>query len=238
MRLPIQEGFTNWDVFFQQGKLKLFIRQFTHQTLYTIEKESLVDPVRLKGPFNPIDMLTRMSLFIAFVNVLPFLIVFGFSALINKFKNHLWTEKGTEYEFASLFRRFLATIIDNLALLVPPAIVVALLLPGPEDLAGHPFRFLFMMLSFVVLFFVGGFLYHSLLEGLYGQTLGKKLCGVRVLKADFTPCGLSEGFLRNLLRIADAFFYYLVAVISLAGTFKWQRIGDLVADTVVVREKR
>jgi uncharacterized RDD family membrane protein YckC len=59
-----------------------------------------------------------------------------------------------------------------------------------------------------------------------------------VLKADFTPCGLSAGFLRNLLRIADAFFYYLVAAISLAGTVKWQRIGDLVADTVVVRDKR
>jgi uncharacterized RDD family membrane protein YckC len=57
-----------------------------------------------------------------------------------------------------------------------------------------------------------------------------------VLKADFTPCGLSGGFLRNLLRIVDAFFYYLVAAISLAGTSKWQRLGDLVAETVVVRD--
>ena len=88
------------------------------------------------------------------------------------------------------------------------------------------------------LFFIGGYLYHSLLEGLFGQTLGKKLCGIRVLKADFTPCGLSAGFLRNLLRIVDAFFYYLVAAISLAGTFKWQRLGDLVAETVVVRDTK
>jgi hypothetical protein len=33
-------------------------------------------------------------------------------------------------------------------------------------------------------------------------------------------------------------YYYLVAVISIAGTFKWQRLGDLVAETVVVREKK
>ena len=70
-----------------------------------------------------------------------------------------------------------------------------------------------------------------------GQTLGKKLCGIRVLKADFSRCGLTAGFLRNLLRIADAFFYHIVALVSLAATFKWQRIGDLVADTVVVKEK-
>ncbi len=238
VRLPVRGGFLNWDVFFQEGKLKLFTQQFTSRTLYTVEKGSLIDPVRLKGPFNPADMMKRLSLFIVFVNALTFLIVFGFSALINKFKSPLWTEKGTGYEFASLFRRFLATIIDNLALLLPPSIMLALLLPKPEDIAGHPFRFLFMMFSVVVLFFIGGYLYHSLLEGLYGQTLGKKLCRIRVLKADFTPCGLPEGFLRNLLRIADAFFYYLVAAISLAGTFKWQRVGDLVADTVVVRDKR
>ncbi len=65
--------------------------------------------------------------------------------------------------------------------------------------------------------------------------MGKRICGIRVLKADFSPCGLGAGFLRNLMRIADAFFYYLVAVIALAASFKWLRVGDLVADTVVIR---
>ncbi len=235
MLLPIQGGFTDWDVFFQQGKLKLYTQQFMNQTLYTVEQGSLVDPIRLKGPFNPASMMGRMALFIACINVMVFLIVSGFSALINKFKKTISTENGIEYEFASLFRRFLAIMIDNLLLLVPPAIVIALLLPRPEDIAGHPLRFLSIMFSVICIFFVGGYLYHSLLEGLFGQTLGKKLCGIRVLKGDFTPCGLSDGFLRNLLRIVDAFSYYLVAAISLAGTFKWQRIGDMVANTVVVR---
>jgi uncharacterized RDD family membrane protein YckC len=236
--LPVQGDFTNWDVLFQQGKLKLFTQQLTSQTLYTIEKGSLVDPIRLKGLFDPAGMMKRMALLIVLTNALAFLVVFGFSALINKFKKPVWTETGVEYEFASLLRRFLATIIDNVVLLVPPTIMVVLLLPKPEDIAGHPFRFLGMVFSVIILFFVGGFLYHSLLEGVFGRTLGKKVCGIRVLKADFTPCGLSAGFMRSLLRIVDAFFFYLVAAVSLAGTIKWQRLGDLAADTVVVRDKR
>ena len=40
------------------------------------------------------------------------------------------------------------------------------------------------------------------------------------------------------LRLVDNFFYYLVGVVSLTGTLKWQRLGDVVAGTVVVREKK
>ena len=237
-RLPIQGSFTNWDVFFQQGKLKLFTRQFMTQTLYTIENGNLLDPVRLKGPFDPARMMGRTALVIVVGNALAFLAVFGFSALINRFKRPVWTERETTYEFASLFRRFLATIIDNLVLLVPAAIMIAVLMPKPEELAGHPFQLLAMIFSVIFFIFVGGYLYHSLLEGLLGQTLGKKLCRIRVVKADFTPCSLSDGFLRNLMRIVDAFFSYLVAAVSLAATLKWQRLGDLVADTVVVKDRR
>jgi uncharacterized RDD family membrane protein YckC len=36
----------------------------------------------------------------------------------------------------------------------------------------------------------------------------------------------------------DFFFYYLVGVVSMAGTMKWQRLGDIVAETIVVRDHR
>jgi uncharacterized RDD family membrane protein YckC len=36
----------------------------------------------------------------------------------------------------------------------------------------------------------------------------------------------------------DAFFYHLVAVVTLAATTKWQRLGDLAAGTVVVKVRR
>jgi uncharacterized RDD family membrane protein YckC len=240
VQLPIKGDVISWDVFVQQGKLRLFIEKFPNQTFYTIEKGALVDPIQLKSQFNPFGMkgLSRMAVMIALSNALTFLIVFGLSAVIRRFKKRIWIENGTEYEFASLFRRFLAMIIDHLVLLVLPAIGIALTLYRMEDFTENPFMFVLVIFSVIAFFLVGGYLYFSLLEGLYGQTLGKKICGIRVLKADFSPCGLSAGFLRNIVGIVDAFFYHLVAVIALAATIKWQRIGDMVASTVVVKERR
>jgi uncharacterized RDD family membrane protein YckC len=238
MNLPVKGSFTNWDVFIQQGKLKLFLQQFTTNTFYTIEKDALVDPVRLKGPFDPVEMIVRTALWSAGTVALSFLFVLGISAVIRRFKKRIWREETVEYEFASLFRRFIALMIDKLLLFIPPGIVIALFFRKMDTLADDPLYFMAPIFFAFSLFFVGSFLYHSLLEGLYGQTLGKRICGIRVVKSDFTPCGLGAGFLRNLMRIADAFFYYLVAVIALAASFKWQRVGDLVADTVVVRWNR
>jgi uncharacterized RDD family membrane protein YckC len=82
-----------------------------------------------------------------------------------------------------------------------------------------------------------GYFYHSLLEGIWGKTIGKKICGIIVLKDDFTTCNISNGLLRNLMRIVDLFFYYWVAVVSIVATMKWQRLGDIVAGTVVVRDR-
>jgi uncharacterized RDD family membrane protein YckC len=196
--------------------------------------------VRLKGPFNFTGMMGmgRMALWYGVTNVFSLLAVFGVSAVIARFKKRIWREEVATYEFASLFRRFSAMMIDKLVLLIPPGIIIAFFMHGPDDFEGNPFQFLLPIFSATALFFGGGFLYHSFLEGLFGQTLGKKICGIRVLKADFSPCGLPAGLLRNILRIADAFFYYLVAVIALAANTKWQRIGDLVAETVVVKENR
>ncbi len=238
IRLPVQGGFVKWNAFLQQGKLKLFVEQITSQTLYTIEKGSLADPLLLKGPFNPARMSALMVLPAVLINVFSFLALFGVSALIRKYKKRIWKANTVEHEFASLFRRFLAMLIDNMVLLVPSAAVIVLTMPRPENLSRNPFQFLIMMLSMLAFFFIGGFLYQSLLEGLLGKTLGKKICGIRVVKADFSPCGLTAGFLRNIMRIVDAFFYYLAAVISLAATVKWQRLGDLVADTVVVKDSK
>ena len=238
VQLPLEGGFTNWDVFIQQGQLKLFVQQFTTSTLSTIEKGALVAPLRLKGPFDPFPMIGwAVSLFVL-SSALTVLVIFGVSAGIRRFKKRIWREGDAEYEFASLFRRFLAAMLDKLLLLVPPGLIIALALPGLDEIQGNPLRFIVTIFSALALVFVGGFLYHSLLEGLYGQTLGKRICGIRVLKGDFSPCGLSAGFLRNLLRIADAFFYYLVAVIAMAANLKWQRVGDVVADTIVVKVRR
>jgi len=92
----------------------------------------------------------------------------------------------------------------------------------------------------MVLFTAVPFLYFILLEGLWnGQTLGKRMAGVRVRMADGTPVTFLAAVGRNLLRIADMLpGPYFLGLIAMFTNTRSQRIGDQVAGTVVCYEKR
>ena len=78
--------------------------------------------------------------------------------------------------------------------------------------------------------------YFIYMEGTYGQTLGKRLMGIVVVKADGSASDLRSAAIRNVARIVDAFpTLYIVgfAAMYLVGEDR-QRVGDLVADTIVV----
>jgi uncharacterized RDD family membrane protein YckC len=82
------------------------------------------------------------------------------------------------------------------------------------------------------LFAVGTLIfYFPLLEGRFGQTLGKRLLGLRVLKESGLPLGYREAFLR---RISYYFEVILVDALFIPFTPKRQRAFDIVARTVVV----
>jgi len=83
---------------------------------------------------------------------------------------------------------------------------------------------------------VVGFFYYFLLEGFTGQTIGKRILGIAVVKADGSPCTYPASFVRNLLRAVDAMpFFYLVGLVTMALSDRKQRIGDHAAGTVVVK---
>jgi uncharacterized RDD family membrane protein YckC len=72
-------------------------------------------------------------------------------------------------------------------------------------------------------------------EALGGQTVGKRLVGVRVMRDTGAPCGWAAGILRNVLLIVDFLpALFLVGFVTILVSRKRQRIGDLVAGTVVV----
>jgi uncharacterized RDD family membrane protein YckC len=75
--------------------------------------------------------------------------------------------------------------------------------------------------------------YFPLLEGRFGQTLGKRLLGLRVLKESGLPAGYREAFLR---RISYYFEVILLDALFIPFTPKRQRAFDIVARTVVVIE--
>ncbi len=82
--------------------------------------------------------------------------------------------------------------------------------------------------------------YGSLFEGLWnGQTPGKRLLGLRVVREDGHAIGFNEAVVRNLLRAADALpLFYGVGVVAMALTARMQRLGDVAAGTMVVHERR
>ncbi|MGZ5563277.1 MAG: RDD family protein [Halobacteriota archaeon] len=57
------------------------------------------------------------------------------------------------------------------------------------------------------------FLYYTLLEGRYGQTLGKWFVKIKVVKEDGAPISYGDAAVRTILRIIDGLFDYLVGAI-------------------------
>ncbi len=70
-----------------------------------------------------------------------------------------------------------------------------------------------------------------------GQTPGKRSVGLRVIKASGRSLSAGETIGRNLLRIVDQLpGFYLVGLICMLANRANQRLGDLVAGSIVIRE--
>jgi uncharacterized RDD family membrane protein YckC len=131
-------------------------------------------------------------------------------------------------------KRVLATIVDALIFSVY-FWVLAMLVGNSSTEAGG------ISLSLgglgTLLYIVGIFAYYLLLEGYLGQTLGKMLLGIKVVREDTGGVpGLGAAALRTVLRIIDGFFFYAVAFVSVLATQKNRRLGDMAAKTLVIRK--
>lgn len=140
----------------------------------------------------------------------------------------LETPEGIDLEVspAGPVPRGLAILIDGTITQASTAVTAILL-----SFAGNAGMGLYLILLFLVEWF-----YPVLFEVLRGgQTPGKKLMGLRVVNADATPIGWNGSIVRNLLRTADFFpLLYVGGVVSMLVSSRYQRLGDLAADTLVV----
>lgn len=90
--------------------------------------------------------------------------------------------------------------------------------------------------TFVVLGTVAGTLYYIVLEGIGGQTVGKAIVGIAVVSDDGSRCTYRAATVRTVLRVVDALpAAYLVGLLGIRLTVRRQRLGDVAANTVVVR---
>jgi uncharacterized RDD family membrane protein YckC len=92
--------------------------------------------------------------------------------------------------------------------------------------------------SWVLLLMLFGieWFYHVLWEIFgRGQSPGKRLMGIRVVRGDGSPVNPGASFLRNLLRFSDTFLFLCpIALVTMLLSRGYRRLGDWAADTLVV----
>lgn len=147
------------------------------------------------------------------------------------------------FALASIGNRFLACAIDHglQALAILLAIIAFAVL---ADYASLGNRFTeapkwVQAIATIVVFLIF-WAYFAFFEWLWnGQTPGKRWLKLRVIREDGRPLTFWEAAIRNLLRPVDMLPppFYSLGLISVFVSLSDQRIGDLVAGTVVVRER-
>ena len=145
-----------------------------------------------------------------------------------------------EFPLAGVGSRFLALAIDTFVQL---GVVLVLALVGLVALWFRSLGFQSLATWVAAALILLGFLlyygYFAAFEALWGgQTPGKRFVGLRVISVTGQPITTFDALLRNLLRIVDQMpGIYAVGVLSIFFTSRNQRLGDLVAGTVVVQEQ-
>jgi uncharacterized RDD family membrane protein YckC len=88
----------------------------------------------------------------------------------------------------------------------------------------------------LLVFFCVDWFYHTGWEVFCrGQSPGKRLMGIRVVRGDGSPVNPGASFLRNLLRFADTFLFLCpIALVTMLLSRGCRRLGDWVAGTLVV----
>jgi uncharacterized RDD family membrane protein YckC len=156
-----------------------------------------------------------------------------------------------EFALASIGNRFLAVAIDHFIqyfaifiiawIFLSVAASTANLWDDPALAFAEMPKWTVAILIFgLFLVFTGYFIFFEWLWN--GQTPGKRLMKLRVIREDGRPVTLWEAIARNLLRIGDAvpgFFIpvYSIGLITIFLNNRDQRLGDIFAGTVVIRER-
>ena len=142
---------------------------------------------------------------------------------------------GTHEDVHVTGRRVLAIIVDGLLVGIPSSLI-SMLLFGTSSVYGSNMDAsqVAPVASISLVVFLG---YYILLEGYLGQTVGKMLLGIKVIREDTGEVpGVGAASIRTVLRLIDGLFGYLVGFIAVLASAKRQRLGDMAAHTLVVRK--
>lgn len=144
-----------------------------------------------------------------------------------------------EFELAGPGSRFMALFVDQMIQAGFMLLIVLALAIG--GFAVNPFHGgNWLLAMFVLLVFVIQWGYFSLFEIFWrGQTPGKRQAGIRVINETGRMASVYEAVLRNLMRTVDALpGFYALGAITMFLSPQSKRIGDYVAGTVVIHDRK
>jgi uncharacterized RDD family membrane protein YckC len=147
------------------------------------------------------------------------------------------------FALASIGNRFIACAIDHaiqalaLGLVALTAMILSSFTIFERGFASAPKWVYAVMILILFLIFSGYFAFFEFIWS--GQTPGKRWLKLRVIREDGRPITFWEASVRNLLRSFDMMPapFYSIGLISVFANSRDQRVGDMVAGTVVVRER-
>lgn len=146
-----------------------------------------------------------------------------------------------DYDVAGIGSRFLSALVDTLLMLLLQFIIFGTLYLIGVQLGGlfsesTPTWVTAILSLIAFVFFWGYYIFFEMLWN--GQTPGKRMVGLRVIRVDGMPVTAVEVVIRNLVRLIDFLpSAYGVGVISMFVNEKSRRLGDLAAGTVVVHDR-
>ena len=146
-------------------------------------------------------------------------------------------ERTNSMEHAGIPLRFVAVLLDAVIVFFPAGIIIGLLSGGgyTETGNGHANAGINVGGNTMWLLLALGIGYYVFCEAATGATLGKRMVGIHVIGEDGEHLTFGASLVRNLLRLVDCLFFYLVGGVFALTSPRGQRLGDRAAHTVVVR---
>jgi len=147
------------------------------------------------------------------------------------------------YSVAGIGSRGVAASIDA-AIAFGSLVVLALIMGFAAGYAGFRFNkgsvsVAWIGAAYVIAVFVVNWGYYVIFEGIWdGQTPGKRIMKLRVVRDGGFSITFGASAVRNLVRVIDMFGLYLVGIIVALTNDSRKRLGDIVAGTFVVKEEK
>ena len=140
-----------------------------------------------------------------------------------------------EYELATVGDRIFAYMIDMLIIATVHTFLASIFISAFDITDDGMYAFIYGFLPFFELI-----LYHFFMELLAnGQSLGKKAMGIQVVRMDGQQPTIGDFLLRSVFLIVDVVFSFgIIAVLLTSSSDRRQRLGDLTANTTVIKVKQ